>query len=434
MTDQLPPHSPDDERLLLACIMDSRDALIDVLGSVRESSFYDLRNAKVWREIERREAAGEPCSMADVAFSFRGDMRNHVVGLGENLVSPHQAPAHLSRIVELEQKRSVIHGCARLDEMARNGSKVAELADAAESMFKFDITAPAVLGGHDSARVLQSDLERRFALQGALSGIGTGWKDLDEMTDGFQPGEMTIIGARPSIGKTAIGINTFANAVFRLKIPSLFYSLEMSTAALMRRMLSAEKRIPMQTLRKGSYSERDFQTMTAFQVECKQAPMHIVDSGSDVAEVCATIRRAHRRHGVKFVVIDYLQKIKPSSKHEKRTYEVGDISGRIKAMAKQLGIHVLALAQLSREPDKDKGRMPKLADLADSAQLERDGDVVCLLHRDRNEAVGPAQLIVAKQRDGEVGMVNLTFLGQFCRFESAARPKPEPQDTWNHED
>lgn len=429
----LPPISIDSERLLLSCCLQDRDVFLECLGIVTASMFYDLRNATVWTEMERRDKAGEPVSALEVSTAFKGDDRLYAFQLGDLSPSPVNYPHYLAKVIEAQQKRNVIHGCSEVDGMARNGHTLAEIAEASERLLAVDIKAPPVLSGRESALILINDLEARHQLNGKLSGIDTGFPDLNEMNEGFQAGEMSVIGARPSIGKTALGLMFFSHAVFDLKIPALFYSLEMSTAAIMRRMLAMESRIGLKELRKGGYTDAQMKQFTMFQVKCKNAPMHIIDSTSPgIAEVCATIRRAVRKHGIKLVVVDYLQKIKASEKNEKRTYEVAEVSSRLKGVAKQLGISVVALAQLNRENEKEKGRLPRLTDLADSGQIERDADLVGLLDRNRNEPCGPATLLIAKQRDGETGVVNLTFLGQFGRFESATRQEIDTNP--NHND
>jgi len=188
----------------------------------------------------------------------------------------------------------------------------------------------------------------------------------------------------------------------------------------MRRMVGMEKKIDLKALRKGKLTEKDFVKVSAFHAECCRIQMHIVDSTSPgIAEVCATIRRMVRKFGIKLVIVDYLQKVSPTVKHEKRTYEVAEVSSKLKAVAAKTGVAMLALAQLTRESEKDK-RPPRLSDLGDSSQIEKDGDVIALLHRDRGgENAHDASLIVAKQRDGETGCVKIHFDGKYCKFTGA---------------
>lgn len=177
----------------------------------------------------------------------------------------------------------------------------------------------------------------------------------------------------------------------------------------------------MQHIKTGQLSERDMSRLASAQVRLKDAPLHILDlsSGAKVGTITAAIRRHVRKHGVKLVIVDYLQKVGCSGKYEKRTYEVAEVSGALKACAASTKVAMLALAQLNRESEKEKGRKPRLSDLADSGQIERDADTVLLLDRNRIEPKGEATIAIAKQRDGECGVVTCYYQGQFCRFEPA---------------
>jgi replicative DNA helicase len=268
--------------------------------------------------------------------------------------------------------------------------------------------------------LLIDDLEWRSNLNGARSGLSTGFVELDNMLDGLQLGEMVVIGARPSIGKTAIGINIIHRVAVVEKIPSLFISLEMSSKALMRRVLSSSHDISMSSIRRGRFTEGEFKSVAKHNNTHLERQMFIIEaiSGLDINRLCASARGLVRRHGIKLIVVDYLQKVKPSRSLEKRTYEVAEVSGALKALAVATNTAVVALAQLNRESEKSKSGIPHMSDLGDSGQIERDADVVALLHRDKNDPTGKTTLIVAKQRDGETGMVDLKFNGPFARFEN----------------
>lgn len=278
---------------------------------------------------------------------------------------------------------------------------------------------------YDSPRAVQvmvNDLERRFNLHNEhkRSGLETGFALLDYKLDGLQFGEQTIIGARPSQGKTAIAVNIACNVVFNLGVPVLFITLEMSVQALMRRIFSDRKSVKMGILRSGEMSQGTFASLSAFAAKTKELPLYFEDgigrfNSNDIERV---VNYHTRLHGVRLVIIDYLQKIRSLERNEKRTYEVGAVSTHLKAIAVKSGVAMLTLAQLNREPEKDKQRPPRLTDLADSGQIERDADTVLLLQKDDD---GAGCLIIAKQRDGELGTVPLQFNGEFCKFISAPR-------------
>jgi replicative DNA helicase len=191
----------------------------------------------------------------------------------------------------------------------------------------------------------------------------------------------------------------------------------MSEKAIMRRLVSSVGSIPMQSIKTGQLNQHEMSKLMAATVKCSKAPLFFLDrsSGASISEITAVAKRSIRKNGIKLVVVDYLQKI-AGQKSEKRTYEIADVSGKLKALAAKTKTAVLALAQLNRESEKEKGRPPRLADLADSGQIERDADTVVLINRDRSVAKGESMLIIAKQRDGECGIVNVGYDGEFCRF------------------
>lgn len=191
----------------------------------------------------------------------------------------------------------------------------------------------------------------------------------------------------------------------------------------MRRLVAAHCSVPMKDIKNGMLTEGDCKKIMAFSMQQQKAPFYFLDcvSGIDVSRLCSAIRRFVRQYSVQLVVIDYLQKVQPSSKNEKKTYEIAQVSTMLKAVATQTGVAMLTMAQLNRESEKDKGRTPKLSDLAESSQIERDADVVGLIHRNRGDTEGETKIIIAKQRDGELGCVNLLFNGKYARFDNAAK-------------
>jgi replicative DNA helicase len=215
-------------------------------------------------------------------------------------------------------------------------------------------------------------------------------------------------------------LNILEKACFKDKIPAVFVTLEMSIPALMRRLASSWTEIPMSIIRRGSYTEQDFHKLTNFRAMAAKAPVWFINGvgGMGIGQLCAAVRRRVKKDKAKLVIIDYLQKIKSSEKKEKYTYEVGEVSTRLKALAVSTNASLLTLAQLNREPERDKSRIPRLSDLADSGQIERDADTVGLIHRDKTSAIGKTHLIIAKQRDGETDSVELYFNKTLCRFEN----------------
>jgi replicative DNA helicase len=278
-------------------------------------------------------------------------------------------------------------------------------------------------------------IESFHANQGQLTGLGTGFPDFDKMTTGLHGGEMIVIAARPSVGKTSLAMNIAEHVAVQLKQPVGVFSLEMTSASLVLRMLCSLARVNLRNIREGFLAERDFPKLTRAAGALAVAPMYIDDtSGLSILQMRAKARRMHQQYGVKLFVVDYLQLLHSTSRRaDNRQQEVADISNGIKALAKELNVPVIVLCQLNREADKrDLGARPKLSDLRESGSIEQDADLVGLLYRDvkeeeeviENDAL-PVKLFIAKQRNGPTGDVDLTFLKRFTRFESAARVSAE---------
>jgi len=275
-------------------------------------------------------------------------------------------------------------------------------------------------------------IEKLFENKGSISGLATGFKDLDRMTSGLHPAEMTVIAARPSMGKTAFAMNIAEYVAVQQKLPVAIFSLEMSSQQLVQRMLCSRARVTLERARDGFLSEADFPKLTHAASRLAEAPIFIDDSAAiTILELRAKARRLKARENIGLVVIDYLQLLRGTSKRgqDNRQIEISEISAGIKALAKELSLPVIVVAQLNRNPEmrtgSGKGR-PRLSDLRESGSIEQDADVVGLLVREeyyadteeeREDLQGKAELIIAKQRNGPVGEIKLTFLKEFTRFE-----------------
>jgi len=272
--------------------------------------------------------------------------------------------------------------------------------------------------------------------QGMLTGVGTGFPDLDKMTSGLHPGEMIVIAARPSMGKTSLAMNIAEHVAVDQRLPVGVFSLEMTAESLVLRMLCSRSRVNLRNVRDGFLAERDFPKLTGSAGKLANAPLFIDDSsGLSILQLRAKARRMAQQHGVKLFVIDYLQLLHSTARRaENRQQEIADISNGIKSLAKELSVPVIVLSQLNRELEKrGPGMRPQLSDLRESGAIEQDADLVGLLYREKEakeaeenepdfaqEAL-PVTLYIAKQRNGPTGDVNLTFLKSFTRFESAAK-------------
>jgi replicative DNA helicase len=271
--------------------------------------------------------------------------------------------------------------------------------------------------------------------QGTLTGLGTGFIDLDRMTSGMHGGEMIVIAARPSMGKTSLAMNIAEAVAIDQKQPVGVFSLEMTADSLVLRMLCSRSRVNLRNIRDGFLAERDFPKLTGAAGKLASAPLFIDDTpGLSILQLRAKARRMWQQYGIKLFVIDYLQLLHSTARRaENRQQEIADISNGVKALAKELKVPVIVLSQLNREMEKDKNRRPRMSDLRESGAIEQDADLVGLLYKPNSnddeensgggadhEAV-PVTLFVAKQRNGPTGDVALTFLKAYTRFESAAK-------------
>jgi len=309
-----------------------------------------------------------------------------------------------------------------------------ELLDDAESRI-FQVSQEQTKDGFTRVKeLIWPTMERIEALQGkgsTVTGVATGFKDLDEMTSGFQPADLIIVAARPSMGKTAFTLNIAQHAAIEHSTPIAFFSLEMSKESLVQRMLTSEARVDAQRLRKGMLRDDDFPRLARAAGILASAPVWIDDTpGITLLEMRSKARRLRAEAGIGMVIVDYLQLMQGPSNSESRQQEVSQISRGLKALAKELNVPVIALSQLSRAPEQRTGdnKRPQLSDLRESGAIEQDADLIMFLYRqefydgptdkDGNSLEGKAEVIVGKQRNGPTGLVNLHFHKQYTRFES----------------
>jgi len=431
ITDRLPPHSDEAEAGVLGCILLSPISCLDICAETMKAGaavFYAPQNEAIYRAmvaLQDEMSEIDPITIHEKlktwgkAEEFGG--MEVILRLQNEAISPAAIPSYIEILNQKFQLRNLLKACTEATE------QIFECSGEADSIVSFveknilsiekSTFKPTLDSKMAGARMVE-DLERRMNLNGQLSGLDTGFKKLNYMTEGLQYGEQMIIGARPAQGKTALGLSMLCHAGFS-GVPCLFVSMEMSIEAVMRRLCSIKSRVPLGPIRKGSYSDDMMGKFATFQTQLNKSPFYFVDGvdGLGIREIASRVNRMVMKNGIKFVVVDYLQKIKPSEKQEKRTYEVAEVSQRLKSLAYDNNVAMVTLAQLNRENvkgEKKDSRPPRLSDLADSGQIERDADVVGLIHREGNNA----KLIIAKQRDGEVGTVPLYFNAPYAEFVS----------------
>lgn len=278
----------------------------------------------------------------------------------------------------------------------------------------------------EAVTVAIDEIEAAKHKDGSMTGVPTGFSELDELTNGLHPGQMVIVAARPALGKSTLALDFARAAAIKHDMPTIFFSLEMGRSEIAMRLLSAEATVPLQHMRKGTVDNRDWTTIAATRGRINDAPLYIDDSPNmTLVEIRAKCRRLKQRVGLKMVVIDYLQLMTSGKRVESRQQEVSEFSRALKLLAKELQVPVIALSQLNRGPEQRADKLPALSDLRESGSIEQDADMVILLHRESayekdNPRAGEADLIVAKHRNGPTKTVTVAFQGMYSRFADMA--------------
>jgi replicative DNA helicase len=452
--DRLPPHSPEAEMGVLGCaLLSPNECLGECIEKLKDSGaefFYDLRHQTIYEMLAEMFNTRQAIDVITVQQKLKDKQLLEQIG-GIAYLSQLQdsvpSAANLSYYLEIVREkfllRKMIQTCtevvgrvydyegevdALMDEVERDVLRISESRAQA-----------GVMGTKDLVNKAISTIENFFSRKGTLTGLATGYADLDRMTDGLHGSEMIVIAARPSMGKTSLAMNIVENVVLEQKLPCAVFSLEMSAEALILRMMCSIARVNLRSIREGFMSESDFPKLTSAAGKLSNSKLFIDDSaGLSILQLRARARRLHQQHDIKLFVVDYLQLLHSTARRsqENRQQEISDISSGIKALAKELKVPVLVLSQLNRELERDKNRKPRLSDLRESGAIEQDADLVGLLYKPNagddedgaaaEEADGlPVNLLIAKQRNGPTGDINLTFLKNYTRFESAAKVSDE---------
>lgn len=449
--DRLPPHSNEAEQGVLGCVLlspnDNLGICVEKIKSGSEA-FYDLRHRTIYEMLVEMYDAKEPIDLITLPQQLKNRSQLDAVGglpyltsLIDSVPSAANLGYYLEIVLEKHILRRVIATCTEIVAgVYEHEGEVDTLLDTVERDVLQIVEERVDTGSKPIKELVHkaiTTIEQLHARQGMLTGIATGFADLDKMTSGLQPGDMIVVAARPSMGKTSFAMNIVEHVALDERLPVGVFSLEMTAESLALRVLCSRARVNLRNIREGFLAERDFPKLTGAAGKLAAAPMFIDDSsGLSVLQLRARARRMHQQHGIKLFVIDYLQLLHSTSRRsaDNRQQEIAEISSGIKALAKELQVPVIILSQLNRELEKDKSRKPRLSDLRESGAIEQDADLVGLLYKPSNDdedgapvetdAV-PVNLLIAKQRNGPTGDVNLTFLKGFTRFESAAKVSAE---------
>jgi replicative DNA helicase len=436
--ERTPPHDLAAEQCVLGGMMLSKDAISDVLEVIKAHDYYRPAHQLVHETILDLYGRGEPADAVTVAAELtkRGDIgRMGGAPYLHTLIASVPTAANAGYYARIVRERAILRRLVevgtRIVQLGYSGDGDAnELVDRAEAEV-YGVTDRRVSEDYlPLSEIMPGALDEIEAIGsrgGSLSGVPTGFADLDALTNGLHPGQMIVIAARPAMGKSALGLDICRAASIRDGMTAVLFSLEMSRNEITMRLLSAEARVPLQAMRTGQLGEDDWTRLARRMSEVVDAPLFIDDSPNmSMMEIRSKCRRLKQRNDLRLVVIDYLQLMSSPKRVENRQQEVSELSRSLKLLAKELNVPVVALAQLNRGPEMRTDKRPLLADLRESGSIEQDADVVILLHREdayerESPRAGEADLNVAKHRNGPTTTVTVAFQGHYSRFVDMAR-------------
>ncbi|TXI16634.1 MAG: replicative DNA helicase [Nitrosomonas sp.] len=439
-----PPHSIESEQSVLGGLMLDNNAWDKVADIITDSDFYRQDHRQIYHHICKLIEQNRPADVITVAESLEMSAELQTVGglayIGA-IVQNTPSAANIRRYAEIVRERSIMRNLAQVGveiaDSAYNpaGRSAANLLDEAEAKV-FEIAEEGARGKEgfvDIQPLLKQVVERIELLYSQdnpsnVTGIASGFHDLDQKTSGFQPGDLIIVAGRPSMGKTAFSLNIAEHVALELNKPVAVFSMEMGGVQLAMRMLGSVGKLDQHKVRTGRLDDQDWPKLTHALGKLNEAPIFIDESAAlNALEVRARARRLCRQYGeLGLIVIDYLQLMSSASQGENRATEISEISRALKGLAKELKVPVIALSQLNRSLEQRPNKRPVMSDLRESGAIEQDADVILFIYRDEvynpdSPDKGIAEIIIGKQRNGPIGKVDLTFLGEYTRFESHAK-------------
>ncbi|MBK9020188.1 MAG: replicative DNA helicase [Sulfuritalea sp.] len=440
---KLPPHSIEAEQSLIGGLLIDNAAWDRIGDVVRETDFYRDDHRRIFRHIGKLIQMGRPADVVTVYESIEQSNEVDQTGglgyLGE-IANATPSAANIRRYAEIVRERAILRQLVTVgDEIAGNalnpaGRDVKQLLDDAEQrIFQIAEAGNRSNNGFVAIQPLLGEVVERMETllaresQSDITGVATGFADLDRMTSGLQAGDMIVVAGRPSMGKTAFALNIAEHVGVELRLPVAIFSLEMSGPQLATRFLSSVGRIDQSKLRTGRLTDDEWDRMTVALGKLHEAPIHIDETGAiNSTDLRARARRLHRQFGkLGLIIIDYLQLMSSNRVGENRATEISEISRSIKALAKELQVPIIALSQLSRKVEERTDKRPLMSDLRESGAIEQDADIIMMMYREEyykpdTQDKGTAEAIIGKHRNGPVGTVRLTFLGEYTKFENFA--------------
>ncbi len=436
---KVPPHSVEAEQSLLGGLMLENGTWDQVVDIVAEDDFYRRDHRLIFRAIKALSEASTPFDVVTLSewLDNCNELDNagglsYIGMLANNTPSAANIKAYANIVRERSVLRSLIRVGTEISDSAFNteGRDSKELLDDAErKVFEIAEKGADAKGGFEAIKDVLVDvvdrIDQLFNSDGAITGLPTGYNDLDDMTSGLQPGDLIIVAGRPSMGKTTFSMNMAEHAAMTCGKPVAVFSMEMPADSLAMRMISSLGRIDQTKVRSGKLDDDDWPRLTSAISMLQEKPLFIDDQGGlSPNELRARCRRLAREHGqLGLVVIDYLQLMQVPGFAENRTAEISEISRSLKGLAKELNVPVIALSQLNRSLEQRPDKRPVMSDLRESGAIEQDADVIIFIYRDEvynpeSADKGTAEILIRKQRNGPIGTVRLTFLGKYTRFEN----------------
>jgi replicative DNA helicase len=437
--DRVPPQDIVAEQCVLGAMLLSKDAIADVVETIRATDFYRPAHQVVYDTILDLYGRGEPADPVTVAADLTRNGELPRVGGApylHTLIASVPTAANAGYYAKIVRERAIlrrlVEAGTRIVQMGytADGADVDEVVDRAQAAV-YDVTDKRTSEDYvrleDVMQQALDEIEAIGARGDELSGVPTGFADLDRLTNGLHPGQMIIIAARPAVGKSTMGLDICRAASIKNGQTSAIFSLEMSRSEITMRLLSAEARVPLHHMRTGKLTEEDWARLARRMGEVAEAPLFIDDSPNlTMMEIRAKARRLKQRHDLKLIVVDYLQLMSPHKRAESRQQEVSEMSRALKLLAKELEVPVIAISQLNRGAEQRTDKKPQIADLRESGSLEQDADMVILLYREdivekESPRAGEADFIVAKHRNGPTATITVAFQGHYSRFVDMAR-------------
>jgi len=429
LKDAVPSHNEEAEIATLGAVLIDPEALPTIIPLLRPEDFYRGAHQRIFEAVLSLFDRGQSIDLITLSDELRSRGTLEICGgraYISRLTSAVPTSANVEFYARIVQAGSIRRGLSRVSQeiISRahdESSEISVILEDAERRI-FEISDRNQTGTYSPAKdVVKATfdaIERHYHSKTEYTGIPSGFKDLDQLTMGFQNSEFIVIGARPSVGKTAFALTIAANMAIRQKIPVGFFSLEMSAMAIMQRLLSMEARLDSQRMRTGMLSPADFSRITEACSRLYDAPLYISDSPDlKLLDLRAQARRMKAKQDVKIIFVDYITLIGSENRELPRHEQIAEISRSLKALARELALPVIALSQVRRETE---GKKPSLADLRESGSIEQDADVVIFIHTEDLKAEA-REIAVAKQRNGPVGDIQLAFLSRYTKFEPLER-------------